>query len=496
MPLSLERRRELATGARAEQCRRSLLKFVEYAWPSMSMGVPFELTWHIVALCFHLQRQLEDRAAAMEAGVPQLIHDLLVNIPPRTLKSTILSCATAWAMLRWPSIKIGCLSVNPRVSYNNALQVRTLILSRWFASLEPGWKISADQGSVSAFATTEGGLRMARGFDSNVVGEGFDWLIIDDPHDPRDTEYEIQQVLDGWDVAVASRVTDARYSIRTCVMQRVRELDFSSHVLAQGWGHLCLPMEFEPERIIVSPYGWRDPRTVPGEVLHPARFPPSVIDQLKIERRSYGWAAQYQQRPAPIAGGLIKRGWFGRFLLGDLPRKLDWTTISVDASNGSKMDTADEVGLLLAAGAGSRRFILADGSRVMSFLEQVAAIKAWLATFHVGRVLIERAAAGGPIAEVLRAELAKDPNGGRVVVEEVPVRGNKRDRVIASLPQLEAGCVELLDGADWVPAFIDEHATFPNAAQDGRVDALSQLLIRYAPPALTARSRWSALSRT
>jgi predicted phage terminase large subunit-like protein len=496
-PDTPERRRAIAFAARAELARRKLSAFVRYAWKSLNMGVPFEPNWHIDAVCDHVQRQLEEWAAARETGAPQVCRDLLINIPPRCLKSTLVSvCATAWALMRWPTIKIGCLSVNPRVSFQNALATRALIQSDWYQqSFRPTWRIRDDQSSVSNFGTTAGGARMARGFESNVVGEGFDWLLVDDPHDPRDTDAAIQKVIDGWDVAVSSRLTDARYSIRTCIMQLVRERDFGSHVLGQGWGHLCLPMEFEPERVIVSPYGWRDPRTVAGEMLQPSRFPPAVLEQIKVERGSYAYAAQYQQRPAPLAGGIIQRAWFRRFTMADLPERLDWTTISVDATFGSVEETADNVGLLVVAGAGPKRYVLCDASRRMSFLDTIAAIRALLATYpDVKRVLIEKAAAGGPITEMLRKEI----NEGAlrtVVVEEINPRehGKKTDRVVASLPQLEAGMVYLLDGAPWIDAFLGEHGMFPNGQHDDRVDALSQLLIRYAPT--DVRRRWKALSR-
>lgn len=495
--ITAERRHDLAFAARAELARRNLSAFVRFAWPSLNMGVPYEHNWHIDAVCDHVQRQLEEWAVARETGGAQVCRDLLINIPPRTLKSMLVSvCATAWALMRWPSMKIGCLSVNPRVSFNNALAVRTLIVSTWYQrSFRPTWRIRDDQASVSNFGTTAGGARMARGFDSNVVGEGFDWLLVDDPHDPRDTDAAIQKVLDGWDVAVGSRLADARYSIRTCIMQLVRELDFGAHVLAQGWGHLCLPMEYEPDRVIVSPYGWRDPRTTPGEVLHPSRFPPQVLEQIKLERRSYAYAAQYQQRPAPMAGGIIQRAWFRRFTMTELPDKLDWTTISVDATFGSVAEGADNVGLLVVAGAGPKRYVLADASRKMSFLDACATLRALLAQYPgVKRILVEKAAAGGPITEILRKEV----NEGAlrtVVIEEINPRehGKKTDRVIASLPQLEAGMVHLLDGAPWIEAFLGEHGLFPNGQHDDRVDALTQLLIRYAPS--STREQWNAMAR-
>lgn len=479
------------------RARRSLSEFVRASWRITNPGIPYEHNWHVDAVCDHVQRQLEEWARARrEREFVQVCRDLLINIPPRCLKSTMVSvCATAWAWGHWPEIKIGCLSVNPRVSFRDALAARALIDSDWYRSVfRPTWRIRDDASAVSNFGNTAGGSRIARGFESNVVGEGFDWILIDDPHDPRDSAAAVQKVLDGWDVAVGSRTNDQRTSIRSCIMQAVTENDFRGHVLKQGWGHLCLPMEFEPERVVASPYGWRDPRTKPGEPLHASRFPPHVLEQIKRERGSYAYAAQYQQRPAPLAGGIIQRSWFKRFTMADLPAKLDWTTISVDATFGSVEEGADNVGLLVVAGAGPKRFVLCDASRRMSFLDSVAAIRALVETYpEVRRVLIEKAAGGGPITEMLRREV----NTGSlrtVVIEEINPRehGKKTDRVVASLPQLEAGMVHLLDGAAWVAPFIDEMGVFPNGQHDDRVDALSQLLIRYN--ALNPRERWKLLS--
>lgn len=494
-----ELRRRIARAARAELARRSLAEFIRQSWHVTNPGVRYEHGRHIDVIAAHVQRQLEDWARArVDPTYVQPGKDLVIGIPPRCLKSTIVAvCATAWAWIHWPGIKIGCLSVNPRVSFRDALAARALILSDWYQqSFAPTWSIRDDQNAVGNFANTAGGSRNARGFDSNVVGEGFDWLIVDDPHDPRDSSAAVAKVLDGWDVAVGSRVTDARVSIRTGIMHRVTEGDFSEHVLGQGWAHLCLPMEFEPERATAGPYPdlpteWR---TVAGESLHPERFPPEVIAKIKVERGSYAYAAQYQQRPAPLAGGMIQRAWFKRFTMADAP-PFEWTTISVDATFGSVGDGADNVGLLVVAGAGPKRYVLNDASRKMSFLDTIAAIKALLVTYpQVKRILVEKAAAGGPITEVLRKEISEGALR-LVVIEEINPRdhGKKTDRVVASLPQLEAGMVHLLDGASWVDAFVGEHGLFPNGQHDDRVDALSQLLIRYAGS--NVRQRWEALSR-
>lgn len=493
-----ELRRELAGHARAELARRSLYWFVRASFAITNPGVRFEDNWHLRVVCDHVQWLLEGWGRSRrDPDFDQVCRDLLINMPPRCLKSTLVSvCAVAWAWLHWPELIIGSVSINPRVSFRDALATRSLIQSEWYQrSFEPPWQIRDDQGAVSSFANTAGGARISRGFESNVVGEGFDWIIVDDPHDPRDSAAAIQKVLDGWDIAVSSRTNDPRRSIRCGVMQCVTEGDFSDHVRKQGWGHLCLPMEFEPERVIVSPMGWRDPRTA-GECLHPARFPAHVLEQIKLERGSYAYAAQYQQRPAPIAGGIIQRAWFRRFTLADLPATPDWTTITVDATFGSVEESADSVGLLVVAGVGPKRYVLCDASRKMSFLETIAAIKALLATYpQVKRVLVEKAAAGGPIVELMRRDIGQGALR-TVVFDEINPRehGNKTDRVVASLPQLEAGLVHVLDGAPWVDAFIGEHGLFPNGQHDDRVDALSQLLIRYAGHT-EARDRTKALIR-
>jgi hypothetical protein len=46
-----------------------------------------------------------------------------------------------------------------------------------------------------------------------------------------------------------------------------------------------------------------------------------------------------------------------------------------------------------------------------------------------------------------------------------------------------------LDGAPWVQAFIGEHAVFPNGQDDGRIDALAQLIVHYSS-AINARDKW------
>ena len=52
----------------------------------------------------------------------------------------------------------------------------------------------------------------------------------------------------------------------------------------------------------------------PGESLMETRFPVAMFDAIKVQLGPYGYASQFQQRPAPLGGGIFQRAfwkWWG-----------------------------------------------------------------------------------------------------------------------------------------------------------------------------------------
>src|SRR5258708_39490022 len=47
-----------------------------------------------------------------------------------------------------------------------------------------------------------------------------------------------------------------------------------------------------------------------GDVLHPERESREALEAIKAEVGSLLFSAQYQQRPVPVEGNLIRRSWF------------------------------------------------------------------------------------------------------------------------------------------------------------------------------------------
>ena len=119
-----------------------------------------------------------------------------------------------------------------------------------------------------------------------------------------------QSVLDWYASTLLSRLNDPVHGPIVLVQQRIHENDLAGHLLDRGgWHHLNLPaMAEENMDIPLGRYGqknWRE-----GELLHPARLPAELLDQRRRELGSYVFAAQYQQRPAPLGGGIVKWSWF------------------------------------------------------------------------------------------------------------------------------------------------------------------------------------------
>jgi phage terminase large subunit-like protein len=438
--------------------RENFSVFFQEAWKHTNPGTVLEWGPHIQAVCDHVQWQLEDRARAKTDPTFKLrAQNLVINVPPRSLKTKILTYATIWAWLRWPEMRIMYLSANPRVALNSARDARDLVVSNWFQKThEPSWTIRTDQNALSDLGNSMGGARIARGLEGTITGEGAEWIIIDDPHDLRDSIENIEKCIEGYDSAVHNRINDPRAAIRTCIMQRVNIMDFTAHVLKKGWHHVRIPMEFEKKPMCVcptclagvTPFGWKDSRTEEGEILHP-RFTPEFLEGEKMRLGSFGYAAQMQQRPAIAGGGRIKKEYWGFCRLsgvhaGDHPRPpgcnensaprviekiksgwnrgkwdLDWMVISVDAAN-KKTDRGSAYGMLCVAGKDMRRFVLDDRTQRGEFPDILNVLREMIIKWRPDKLLIEAKAAGPSLMSSLEQEIAE----GKLRAHDLDKDGN------------------------------------------------------------------------
>ncbi len=524
--------------------RSSLAEFIAAAWVLISPSTPLEWGPHLDAICLHLQGQLEDMAARRaDPESPIRAQNLLINCPPRSLKTILLALANAWAWLRWPWVQILYLSANPRVVLDSARLFRLVISSAWYRDLlvvdgAAAWDVREDQDALSSIGNTAGGARRSAGFRSELIGANSDWLVVDDAHSMDDSDDMIQSAIDNYDLNLSSRMNDPRSGIRTGIMQRAKRNDFSEHVLQQGWFHLRMPMEYEREpecqcsqcsagaRGEPNAFGWRDWRTAEGEILHP-RFTREYLSERMKVLRPHGYAGQMQQRPSAREGNQFKVGmWRYHQVGGDgaprarppganidaallIGRKsngwldVDWVCLSVDPTGGSTSGTASALGMAVVAGKAERRHVLEDltpGPR--TWLEHVKDIPAALArasdiTGWTNKilVLVEKKALGEAamrqLEEAIGSGQVRNSRGDTVTASVKPYepsgKGDKEKRADVLEPMLDAGLITLADGAPWLAqaphgsdqTWVDEFSAFPRGHRDDRVDVLAQCCDHY-----------------
>lgn len=489
----------------------------------------------------------------------QRITDGAFNVGPISLKSRIVMVfAIAWMWLRVPGWEVFCSSGTPSNVDRDSLATRDLVTSEWYReTFQIPWSIRLDLDRVSKWGTTAGGTREARGAGSKVTGIHADALLLDDPDDASGvwSEASRRDILLFWR-ALGNRLKDPTRPLRLIVQQNLHEEDLSTRCVADGMPRLAIPVEFNTDRrpkLYTMPFGWMDPRLRDGELLQPSRFTIEYIAAERIRLGTHGFEAQYNCNPVPIGGGLFARSWFQFFRIEDAeeheradvsrPRPtgcrgsggeygtreahpaytltkrkgqrfknelswmlgqlvavldLDWLTISVDATFGSKKATSSAVALIVVGGKGQRRFVFDVVARPMTFLETVAALRVLIAKWPAKKVLIELKANGAALIEELTLLMAEskvlgvDGTPVSVAVEAINPDGGKESRAAAMMPAVEAGMVYLFEGAAWLEAFLGEVCVFPNSKRDDQVDALSQLMTFYREPDVV--SKWRKLA--
>lgn len=493
-----------------EEMAASFRKFVEGAWHIVEPGARFITGMHIEAICEHLQ-----------ATESRQIRRLLVNVQPRSGKSTLISVLyPAWLWTRHPEERILSASYGDKLAMKDSVNARRVIESDWYRARWPHVRMVADQNRQSIYENTRLGRRQTTSVGAGGQGLGGNTLILDDPLSQKDADSKIlRENANEWYAqtwATRKNPNPEREPCLILVMQRLHEMDLSGYLLetegrtSEGglWDHLVLPTEYEAGPKHYTSIGWCDPRTDHGELLWP------VIQGTDQGRRdlaafkktlgSYGTAGQLQQRPVPKGGGIIQQHWLRFWYDEDLgrpephvvamadgskwecPQKplpklaLDAMTHSWDLAFKDEKQSDYVVGQVWALGEDepANRYLLHQERDRMDFPATAAAVVRVRARYAAHQILIEAKANGSGIIQTLQSQipgiLPVDPGGN-----------NKESKCHAVSPYFEAGNVWLPHPKqfEWVEAYIHEITTFPRGRNDDQVDATTQALLRMADSA-------------
>ena len=155
---------------------------------------------------------------------------LIINLPPRYLKSVICSIALPTFILGHnPSAKIMCISYGEELASKLAADCKSVMEADWYKTLFPETRIRTDKKSVMDFETTNHGGRFATTISGAVTGRGADWIIIDDPLKPVDafSDTQREKVNDLYGNTVNSRLNNKNTGRILVVMQRLHAHDLS-----------------------------------------------------------------------------------------------------------------------------------------------------------------------------------------------------------------------------------------------------------------------------
>src|SRR5436853_730871 len=299
-PLPLERAAALRL-LLADRLAGDLASFAKKAWKVLNPTRPFIWSWHYDYLCEMLTLVKQRR-----------LRRLIINIPPRTLKSTLVTVIyPSWVWLTEPEHNFLTASYSLDLSTEHSVTRRSLLQSPWFQRLfGDRFQLAGDRNQVAQYANDRRGQMIATSVGATTMGRGCDTAILDDPVSADQAVSDAERTTaNTWiDATLRSRLNDPAKGAIIVVMQRLHELDATGFLLEQEpgvWTHVRIPLVAEEDETWTFPISGRIVQRKAGDILMPERFTPEVVEQQQSRRLVF--AGQYQQRPAPLEGNLIKR---------------------------------------------------------------------------------------------------------------------------------------------------------------------------------------------
>ena len=295
---------KMARRVAADECRRDFFYFVEIFWNVIIKEAPV-YNWHIPYLCGELQKL----SVPIVERKPKP-YDLIINIPPGTTKSTIVTVMwPVWLWIQDASLRIITNSYSGALSIEHAMKSKDIIESGKFRRMFPEIRIRRDKSGKQNYENTATGYRYATSTGATITGFHAHVIINDDPVNPKQAESEqMRTAANEHTKTLSSRKVDKANTPVVTIMQRLHEEDVTGYLLkkkGENIRHICLPAEDSDN---VHPAELR--KNYVGGLLDPVRLSRKVLDEARTDLGSRGYAGQYDQMPTTAGGNIIKEAWF------------------------------------------------------------------------------------------------------------------------------------------------------------------------------------------
>lgn len=263
-------------------------------------------------------------------------NNLIINMPPRVGKTTILRYFCAWSFLINMHSKIIYTSFSEKLVDESGESVRDMLQRPIIQHCFPELKVNPNRSGKNNWSLLNGGSMRSSTLKGALLGYGAGvrftdkyggLIVIDDPSKAEDflTEARKEEAIRIFNNTIQSRRNNPRTGI-VVIMQRLHPEDLTNHLRKESpekWDLLVLPALNEDGTSI-----WESALTADN-----------LREKLASPTTRAEYLTQYQQIPTLVGGNIINSEWFNRYSISSLknidPRNA-YTFITVDTALKSK----------------------------------------------------------------------------------------------------------------------------------------------------------------
>lgn len=445
----------------AELCRRSLYYFLQ-EFIHVTIKEEMVWNWHLKYICDKVQ-EYGERVIKREP----FTHDyLIVNVPPSSSKSTIISqFFPVWLWINDPTLVVITLSHTSDLAVRHGMRSRDIMNDKKFKSYFGEIKFKRDMNNKTNYGLEAGGSRIITSVGGAITGDHGHIIIIDDALkvDESTSKVERSNANSFMKHTLPTRKKDAYICPTILVGQRLHEEDPTGMLLAempQLCEHICIPAQ---ESDLIKPIELK--KNYVDCLYDFQRMNHSMLEKKKIELGSYQFAGQYAQRPSPEEGGKIKKAYFKIIEPHSAPKSIKHFVADTAYTAEEKNDPS---AIMTYSIVGANLYIFDVDVFRLEFLDSCKRLKENVVMngySNASIIKVENKATGKSLVQTIKSTTNLNIREFKCGTKD------KEARVDDIISSIEAGRVYLIKGG-WNDSFLDSCAVFPNGKHDEEVDLL------------------------